>query len=127
MKTTTPSINLRCVIATAICGALAAGGAAVCTAADTTDGLRTIVKYGDLNISNPQGANSLYTRIRAAADEVCRPYNRRELTYRKPFSDCVHKAITDAVATVNEPVLFSVYRANNKTSQPTIVATRQTH
>jgi UrcA family protein len=72
MNTTTSSINFSRMIAIASFSALASSIAAVCTAADSTDaplamvanGVRNVsVNYADLNVSSPQGADALYTRI----------------------------------------------------------------
>ena len=127
MNISTASTGLRGLIATAIFGALASSCVAVCTAADSTDVLRTIVKYEDLNVSSPQGALALYNRIQAAANQVCQPYtfDRRDLGALERFNACVHKSIADAVTTVNQPALLVVYRSHNRTSQPIIVAERQ--
>ena len=116
MNTTTTPTNLRRVIATAIFSALASGGAADCTAAGT-DAPQAIVKYGDLNIASPQGAAALYTRIRAAAEQVCRSFDRRALASKELKDTCIHKAIADAVTKVDHPALFAVYSAKNRTSQ----------
>jgi UrcA family protein len=125
MNTTTPPTNLRGVIATAIFSAVAFCGTAICTAADSPDALRVTVRYADLNLSTPQGASALYARIQAAADQVCRPFNRRELAFHKPLHSCVRKAIADAVAAVNKPALLDVYASHHRTSQPIIVAAGQ--
>ena len=117
MNTTTTPTNLRRVIATAIFSALASGGAADCTAAGGTDAPQAIVKYGDLNIASPQGAAALYTRIRAAAEQVCRSFDRRGLASKELRDTCIHKAIADAVTKVDQPALFAVYSAKNRTSQ----------
>ena len=66
MNRMTTSTQLRRLIATAILGALASGFAGV-SAADDSDVRSKTVKYGDLNLSNPQGAAALYGRIVQAA------------------------------------------------------------
>ena len=123
MNTTMTSASLRRVIATAIMSAWVSGGAAVCAAADRLEKLQVTVKYGDLNVSNPQGAATLYARIRAAASEVCRPLDRRGYGPETSLRVCMRKAIADAVAKVNQPALSALYSAQNGTSQPIIVAT----
>ena len=72
MKTLT---NLPRLITTAIFGALALSCDAASIAADNSDVPQTVVKFGDLNLSNPQGAATLYSRIVAAAHEVCRSFD----------------------------------------------------
>ena len=70
MKTITPSTGLRRIVATVLFGTLASG-LAVVSSADDSGALQERVKYGDLDVSNSQGATTLYTRIRIAAADVC--------------------------------------------------------
>ena len=77
------------------------------------------VKFADLNISKPTGAAVLYARIDAAAKNACSFY------WFKSDADeerCVHDAIANAVMKVNQPALFVVYNAKNKTQLPTLVS-----
>jgi UrcA family protein len=124
MNTMTPSLRLRGLIATAIVGALASSFTTVCAAADGTNPPSVIVEYGDLNLSNSQGAATLYGRIAAAANAVCRPFDidSRDLAARAERTACVHKAITDAVTKVGQPELFAVYNAKNHQSLTITVA-----
>jgi UrcA family protein len=124
MNTTTPSARLRGFIATAIFSALAASFAAVCTAADSSDTRSQTVKYGDLNVSNPEGAAALYQRIAAAANNVCRSFelDSRYIGSQRGLNACVHKAIADAVTKVGRPELFTVYNSKNRRPLPVTVA-----
>jgi UrcA family protein len=63
------------------------------------------VRFDDLNIADPAGAEVLYREIRAAAREVCGSYERGDLTHRALAQECVEKAIDDAVMKVNAPTL----------------------
>src|SRR5580658_927749 len=72
MKTLITSTHLPRRITTAIFGALAFGCGTLSIAADLSDVPQAVVKFGDLNLSNPQGAVTLYSRIVAAANEVCK-------------------------------------------------------
>jgi UrcA family protein len=120
MRTMTTSTCLRGLITSAIFGALAAGFTGVSTAGDTT--VRSItVKYGDLNLSNPQGAATLYSRIVRAAHEVCELPDD-SLSFRADARACLHKAIADAVTKVGHPELIAVYNANNREPLPATVA-----
>ncbi len=69
------------------------------------------VSYAELDISRLPGAQVLYGRIEQAALQVCPvfagPY--REMLTRK--SACYQHAIAKAVADVNSPQLFAIYRA----------------
>ena len=120
MNTMTASIDLRRLTAVAILGAMASAFATVSTASDTAPRSVT-VKYGDLNVSNPDGAAALYGRIARAAREVCEsPVNR----FIPNVSACMHKAIANAVAEVGHPQLIAVYNAKNGKPLPITLATR---
>jgi UrcA family protein len=127
MNTITPSTRLRRLIATAIVSAVAASFTVVCAAADT-ETVSVIVKYGDLNISNREGAATLYQRIATAARNVCGSYDT-DSWHRVPRASveaCVHKAIADAVTKVGQPELFVVYNAKNREPLPITVASAKT-
>jgi UrcA family protein len=115
-------------ITTAIFAALALTCGAVCIAADNSDVPQALVKFGDLNLSNPQGATTLYSRIATAAKKVCKPFDidGSNLGSRARLDACVHKAIADAVTKVDRPELFAVYKAKNHQPRPIIVAAVQT-
>jgi UrcA family protein len=119
MNIVTTSLNLRAVLAAAALGVVACSLASVCTAADSTNPLQTTVKYADLKISTGDGAAALYFRIQGAARQVCLPFDRAELSSKRIMGVCVHKAIADAVAKVDQPALFAIYTAHN--DQPTSI------
>jgi UrcA family protein len=123
MNTMTTFSNLRRTIIIATFSAMAPSLAAVCTAADSTGAPQEVVKYADLNLSSAPGAEALYSRIRSAAGRVCGRVDNRDLVSMPLWSNCVHKAIGDAVAKVNQPALTALYNAKNGTPQPIIVAT----
>jgi UrcA family protein len=125
MNTMTTSTPCRSLIAAAIFSALASVFTVVSAAADSTDAPHVVVKYGDLNVSNPLGAAALYGRIRRAADSVCPRYERSDLASKARKDACVHKAITDAVTTVNQPALVAEYNANNRSPLPIMLASGQ--
>jgi UrcA family protein len=118
--------NLPRLITATFFGALALSCGAVSIAADNSDVPQVVVKYGDLNVSNPQGAATLYSRIAVAAHEVCKALDidNRNLGFRARLDTCVHKAIADAVTKVDRPELFAIYNAKNHQSRPIIVASR---
>ena len=128
ISTSILSTRVRGLIASAIFSALVSSFAAVSVAADNSVVHQVVVKFGDLNLSNPQGAATLYSRIVAAAREVCKPldFNVRDLGIRTRLDACVHKAIADAVRTVAQPQLLAIYNAKNHQSRPIVVATAQT-
>jgi UrcA family protein len=60
------------------------------------------VSYSDLDVSKLSGAKILYMRIRFAAETLC----KSAATWGKKEGEaCVRKAINDAVASVNAPLL----------------------
>src|SRR5271157_3760685 len=87
-------------------GATAIGGTALAqepAAASTTSWSVTYpVRYSDLDVSTMKGAQTLYLRIRYAAETLC----ESAATWGKKEGEaCVHKAVNDAVARVNAPLL----------------------
>ena len=120
------SVNRPRLITTAIFGALALSCGAASIAADRTDLPQIVVKFGDLNLSNPQGAAVLYGRIRAASRVVCGRFDDRELAAKMRLDACVRKAISDAVTKVGQPELFAIYNAKNHEHLPITVAIAQT-
>jgi UrcA family protein len=112
------TFNLRALVSAAILGAtaLAVAGA---SAADPSSGVRSVtIKYGDLNLSNTEGAKTLYGRIARASHEVCDTADDRFPEVLLAEHSCRAKAIADAVTKVGHPNLIAVYNANNRTPLP---------
>jgi len=87
-------------------GFLAIGGTALAsepTAASTTNwSVAYPVGYRDLDVSTMKGAKTLYLRVRYAAETLC----ESAATWGKKEGEaCVQKAVNDAVARVNAPLL----------------------
>ena len=60
------------------------------------------VKYGDLDLSRPEGAKALYGRLNHAAQSVCSSLaGERNLVAK--HDACISKAVRDAVAHVDSP------------------------
>ena len=116
-------IATRRLVAGALAIAAAAGFAGICSAADPAP-LQALVKYGDLNVSSTAGAAALYVRIHAAAEQVCRPFDSRELSIKRLKEACMRSAIADAVIKVDQPALFSVYNAKTRASKPIMLVAR---
>lgn len=74
------------------------------------------VSYGELDLSNPAGAESLYRRIKQAARTVCaesarssgplRPYNGQK--------KCEETAIGNAVNDVNRPLVSALWQKQTR-------------
>jgi UrcA family protein len=68
----------------------------------------TVVRFGDLDLSNPEGAKAVLTRIRHAAKQVCEPAPETPLDY--PYwRSCVAKATGGAVSRLNSPMVTAAY------------------
>jgi UrcA family protein len=69
------------------------------------------VRYSDLDVSTMKGTKTLYSRIRHAAEVLC----ESAATWGKNEGEaCVHKAVNDAVASVDAPLLSQYYQLRNK-------------
>lgn len=78
-----------------------------------------IVKFQDLNLSNPEGVQALYGRIHAAAKRVC---SQTDPMFKSAAAVCARKAEAQAVAKVGLPQLVAYYRAQTGDhTQPLIV------
>ena len=96
-------------------GCTAIGGTALAqqpTAATTTKwSVAYPVGYSDLDISKIKGAQTLYLRIRYAAETLC----ESAATWGKKEGEaCVNKAINDAVARVDAPLLTQYSQLRSK-------------
>jgi UrcA family protein len=118
MNRTTTVSRFLTVIAAALVGAVASGFAALPAAADSSDLAEITVKFGDLNISNPQGATALYARIGFAAKSVCSRFDGPGATDKMRRDECINKAISKAVTKVNSSALSAVYSAKTGKQVP---------
>lgn len=125
MKTLIATTGLQLMVAATILGVLAFGCGAVCVAGDRSDVPHTVVKFGDVNLSSPGGAATLYSRIVAAGYEVCRSFDTdgRYLLDLIGLDVCVHSAVRNAAAKINHPALSAVYNARNHDPLPITLAT----
>jgi UrcA family protein len=112
---------------TAVC-AVASTLPTVCAAADSSDLPTVVVKYADLNLSNPEGVTALYRRITAAARDVCQHYDIRSGSSLRPGAadPCVRKALQDAVTKVGHPALSAMFNAKHPQPVPITVASART-
>ena len=119
---------IRRLAAATLCGAISSGLTALpAGAAGLEPPLSVTVKYGDLDVSRPQGATALYGRIRAAAEKVCSPVEAGGVAAKMRFNGCIDKAISDAVTKVHQPELSAFDNAKRRTPQPIRLAFRQSH
>jgi UrcA family protein len=125
MKITPVVDGFRPLIAAVLAGTLFSAVAAMPAFAGTEDSPPTVtVKFGDLDISQPQGAGALYVRIRNAARLACSPLERSGafLGRSDRLNYCVQHSIADAVASVDSPTLFTVYDAKRGAAPMTRIA-----
>jgi UrcA family protein len=125
MNTMTTTRSLHTVIAAMLVGVSTLSLGSLAAAADTFAPLQVTVKFGDLDVSHPQGAAVLYGRIHAAAKDVCSPLDRGSVLDKMEFASCVQKALADAVTAVNAPALSAVYNAKMNKALPLRVASVQ--
>ncbi|HEY4446323.1 MAG TPA: UrcA family protein [Steroidobacteraceae bacterium] len=90
---------ISCVMGTAALSAV------LSTSAEAEDVPSKTVRYSDLDITKSDGAKVLYSRIRAAARDVCEPAIVSDPILRMAIKACVDKAIDKAVKDVNAPML----------------------
>jgi UrcA family protein len=69
------------------------------------------VRYADLDVSKMKGAKTLYLRIRYAAEQLC----ESAATWGKKEGEaCVRKAVDDAVARADVPLLSQYHQLRSK-------------
>jgi UrcA family protein len=69
------------------------------------------VGYSDLDVSKLKGAKTLYLRVRYAAEVVC----ESAATWGQKEGDaCVRKAVDEAVARANVPLLTQYHQMRTK-------------
>jgi UrcA family protein len=78
------------------------------------------VKFQDLNVSAPAGAEALYNRIHAAAKRVC----EQSGAWQPTVIACVKKAEATAIGKVNEPSLTAYYRTKTGDQTGSLTANR---
>lgn len=69
------------------------------------------VRYADLDLASAAGAAALYQRLQGAARVVC-GYADRNLAMLRYVNRCNHSAISDAVSSVNAPLLSAIHNAH---------------
>jgi UrcA family protein len=70
-----------------------------------------VVRYSDLNLSQPHDVSTLYNRIQRAAREACENDETGSLARLQQFHKCVDQAVTNAVAAVSSRQLTEIHEA----------------
>jgi UrcA family protein len=107
-------LNLRKLLVAAAflgLGATAIGGTALAQEPRGSSTIAYPVGYSDLDVSTMKGAKTLYLRIRHGAETLC----EGAATWgRKEGEVCVSRAVNDAVARVNSPLLTQYSQLRSK-------------
>jgi UrcA family protein len=83
------------------------------SAATADDGARqAVVKYSDLDLSQPNDARRLYRRIKQAAREVCENNPQSQLELLRRYKECMAKAVNDAVGQVQSTQVAAIHRSD---------------
>jgi len=80
----------------------------------TTQHLTHVVRFSDLDVSKIEGAKTLYARLRLAAKVVCEPLESASSWAELQYRACMDKAIADAVASANRPLLSQYHQLRTK-------------
>ena len=89
--------------------AVAADGPSVVVTSAADAHHHQTVNYGDLDVSNAQGAKILVRRITLAAKAVCETASGADLSGLQKRLDCERDTVKQTVASLNNPVVTSVY------------------
>jgi UrcA family protein len=85
------------------------------SAAESDDAPRSVVvRYSDLNLSQPQDARTLYDRIQRAARVACGDVSSADLARFGQFRSCVDRAVANAVAAVSAQQVTEIHQAQTQ-------------
>ncbi len=105
MKHTTAAL-----IATAACLMIAAPAFAADRApAHEAESPAKAVRYSELNLQNAAGVQALYTRLHAAARQVCAAQDGRSLRERTAYGRCVSTSLERAVREVRNDAVLALH------------------
>jgi UrcA family protein len=108
---------MRQVKLTVLMAALTAGAMQVALASGTdVQPVSRQVNYSDLDVTQASGVKALYHRLVVASGAVCERYEDAELSRMRPYKICVGRALSAAIADINNPLLTSYYES--KTGMP---------
>jgi UrcA family protein len=79
------------------------------------------VRFGDLNVGTPSGAQALYDRIHAAAKRVC---SDSDPIQRLASDACARKAEASAIGKLSLPQLTALYQTKTGGQTPPLIAHR---
>jgi len=100
------------VIGTALVIDAASMIAAVASAKGNDGSFSTVVRYGDLDLTQSADVSRLYARLKYASEKVCYVTDdSKNLRMKTLQADCMQGALNRAVASVNEPKLTQLHAA----------------
>ena len=68
-----------------------------------------VVPTGAVDFNNPNQANQVYERIASTARDLC-TMNSANPVFARPETECVNRAIAQAVQQANRPLLTAAYQ-----------------
>ncbi len=91
--------------------------------AELDPGNRTVpVSLAGMDLTDPKGVEKVYTRVRNAAQSVCKNLHTLELGKRRAkWQRCVDDALARAIADINSPAL-TAYSATKSGKKPALLA-----
>jgi UrcA family protein len=101
--------NLRNKVMAAICLAYAMAAVSATAGAANEAPPSGVVRFADLNISDPAGAQTLYRRIQAAARRVCQFDAAWDINSSGNERGCYRHAVDQAVKGVNSAALSQIH------------------
>ena len=100
------------VIGTVLVIAAASMIAAVASAKEDDGRVSTVVRYGDLDLTQSADVGRLYARLKYASEKVCYVSDdNRNLRMKHLQAACMQGALNRAVERVNEPKLTQLHAA----------------
>lgn len=106
----TQSASVRTLLAIIIAGSLVAG---IAQANEHTVVISNTVSTSGLDLGDSADAQTLYTRLRRAANDVCTRSTRVDVTPTDNLPRCFEKALGNAVRLANSPLVTQAYLANH--------------
>jgi UrcA family protein len=90
--------------------------------ADSFEPRSVTVRFADLDTANAQGAAALYQRLKNAAGSVCRDLEPgRELARVRPYTACIHMALSNAIVKVNRPTVTAYAAAHGMPTEDSTI------
>jgi UrcA family protein len=106
----TQSASVRTLLAIIIAGSLVAG---IAQAKEHTVVISNTVSTSGLDLGDPADAQTLYTRLRRAANDVCTRSTRVDVPPTDNLPRCFEEALGNAVRLANSPRVTQAYLANH--------------